>query len=309
MKFKKKYSLRDGFGQGLLELGGKERDVFVITADLKESTRCYWFFDKFSNRAVQCGVAEQNMMGIAAGIAMTGKTVFVSSFACFSPARNWDQLRISVCLQNLDVKIAGHHTGFSNFADGGSHQALEDLAITQVLPNLTVLTPADYNQAKQAVFESFKQKGPVYIRLSKYELPNFTSDFKIGQVEVLRPGSDLTVITAGPMAYFALQAANNLVGKLDVELINLNSLKPLAEDLVLQSAQKTKKVLTIEDHQIIGGLGSRIAQFLAEKFPVPVFCHGVKGEFGQSSRSLDELLHYYQLDQKGIEEKILQITS
>lgn len=300
-------TLRDGYGQGLLELGRDNPQIVALTADLAESTRCHWFAKEFPERFIQCGVAEQNMMGTAVGLALGGKIPFVNSFAVFSPGRNWDQLRVSVCYSNLPVIIAGHHTGLSATQDGATHQALEDIAITRVLPNLAILTPATPGEAKQSVFEAVIWGGPLYIRLSKYQIPeNRKSKFEIGKGEILQEGMDLTIICAGPMVWNALKASNELRDTISIEVILLYSLKPIDTRLIIQSAQKTGRVLTIEDHQITGGLGSAVAEILSENHPVPVYRHGIYDQFGESG-SEGELLRKYGLDTEGVKRKIEEV--
>jgi len=302
-------STRDGFGEALLGLGEKNPDVVVLSADLSESTRAKKFAEKFPERFVECGVAEQNMMGIAAGLALSGKIPFATSFGVFSPGRNWEQLRASVCYSQANVKTASTHAGLLTGADGATHQALEDIALTRVLPNLVVLSPADFYQAKNAVFAAAEYKGPVYIRLTRGKTAVFTKEnekFKIGKADVLRKGRDLTLIATGPVVYEALMAAEKLKDKARIEVINLSTIKPLDKMTILASAEKTGKVVTIEDHQVFGGMGSAVSEFLSEELPVPVIRFGVPDVFGESGKGR-ELWEKYGLNTEGIVRRIMEI--
>lgn len=284
-------SMRDGFGQGLLELGKQNPDVVVLTADLAESTRCHWFAEAFPDRFFELGVAEQNMMGVAAGMAATGKIPFVCSFAVFSPGRNWDQLRVSVCYSQLNVKVIGGHTGFSAGGDGGTHQALEDLAITRCLPNLTVVSPADAKQAAQSVFALAEQKGPAYLRISRsapYHLGIRTSEItreklSLGKIQVIDKGKDVTLVATGLMVMEALLAAEQLKKDgIDAEVLNVHTIKPLDDEALLASAEKTGAVVTVEEHQRAGGMGSAVLESLAGKGCFPIEVLGVKDAFGET---------------------------
>ncbi|NMC36570.1 transketolase family protein [Candidatus Beckwithbacteria bacterium] len=308
MNVQNKQSTRDGYGQGLLELAKTDVNIVALTADLAESTRVLQIAKTLPNQFVECGVAEQNMMGVAAGLALAGKTPFVNSFAVFNPGRNWDQLRVSVCYSNLGVKIAGHHSGLSNGGDGATHQGLEDIAITACLPNLTIISPCDFNEAKNCVAAAANYPGPVYIRLSKSEIVAITDpnqEFVIGRGECLQLGDKLTVITTGRLVSDCLELARQH-SEVGIELLKLSTIRPLDEELILSSAAKTKKVLVVEDHQITGGLGSLICQLLSQKLPVPTTCHGIYNRFTESGSEPD-LLAKYQLDQTGIWQKISQI--
>lgn len=303
-------STRDGFGEALLSLAKKNKNIVVVSADLAESTRIADFAKKYPERFIEVGVAEQNMMGVAAGLALSGKVAIASSYAAFSPGRTWDQLRISVCYSKANVKIIGSHTGLGAGEDGASHQALEDIAITRCLPNLVVIAPADYNEAKKALAATIEHKGPVYLRLTRQNSPIFTTEkspFKIGQANVLRKGQDITLIACGPMVYEALEVAKKLASEnISVEVINCHTIKPLDKKTILASAKKTKKVLTLEDHQVHGGLGSAVAEMLAENFPVPMKIMGVQDTFGESGKP-DELYKKYGLSQEHIIKNIKEI--
>lgn len=304
----KNKSTRDGFGEALLELGKKNKDVVVVSADLAESTRVHHFAKRYPERFVEVGVAEQNMMGVAAGLAWEGKIPFTASFGAFSPARNWDQLRISVCYSNNNVKIVATHTGLSVGPDGASHQMLEDIAITRCLPNLVVLAPADFNETKLATLAAAKHLGPVYMRLTRPNSPIFTNgQFAIGQAQILVPGQNMTIIGAGPILYEALLAAHELAKqKIKVEVINCASIKPLDKNTILRSVKKTKRVITLEDHQVMGGLGSAIAELLSEYLPVPIKMIGVRDQFGRSGQA-EELWNKYEMTHPYIIKNILAL--
>jgi len=293
-----KKATRDGYGDALLELGRTNPNVVALTADLSESTRSNLFQESFPNRFFEVGVAEQNLIGMAAGMALNGKIPFVASYAVFSPGRNWDQLRVSVCYSKANVKIIGCHTGLTVGEDGATHQALEDIAITRVLPNLTVICPADYWQAFQAVTAAAEHEGPVYIRLTRAASQIFTTartPFAIGQAQVLRPGNDVTIIGCGPLIYEALLAAEQLEkhSHLSVEVINMPTIKPLDERTLLNSVNKTHAVVTLEEHQVVGGLGSAVAEVLAENLPTPIEFMGMHDSFGESGKANQLLTKYH----------------
>lgn len=305
-------STRDGFGEALLSLAKKNKNIVVVSADLAESTRVTDFAKKYPERFIEVGVAEQNMLGVAAGLALSGKVAIASSFAVFSPGRSWDQLRVSVCYSKANVKIIGSHTGLGAGEDGASHQALEDIAITRCLPNLVVIAPADYSETKKALAAAIAYNGPVYLRLTRQNSPLFTTEkniFKIGQANILRKGQDITLIACGPMVYEALEAAKKLVAEnISVEVINCHTIKPLDKKTILASVKKTKKILTLEDHQVHGGLGSALAEMLAENFPVPMKIMGVQDTFGESGAP-SELYKKYALSQEDIIKNIKTLTN
>jgi transketolase len=294
---------RNGYGDALVAAGQQNKNVVVVSADLAESTRVHLFQKEFPNRFFEVGVAEQNMMGVAAGLALSGKIPFVSSYAVFSPGRNWDQLRVSVCYSQANVKIAGGHTGLTVGEDGATHQALEDIAITRVLPNLVVIVPCDYEQAKQATLAAIEHKGPVYLRFTRDATPLLTTaetPFEVGRAQVFRSGRDVTILACGPILFQALLAAEKLAKEgIDVEVINNYSIKPLDEKTLLQSAIKTKAVVTVEEHQVAGGMGSAVAELFAQDFPVPIEMVGMKDRFGESGKPA-ELLEKYGLDHRHI---------
>jgi len=294
---------RDGFGEALLELGRKNKDVVVVSADLAESTRCLDFSKKFPERFIEVGVAEQNMAGVAAGLALEGKIPFICSFGVFSPARNWDQIRISICYNKVNVKIIGAHAGLNVGEDGATHQALEDIAITRVLPNMTVIAPCDYEESKKAVWAAAKFEGPIYIRFGREKSPVMTlpkTKFQIGKAEVFKEGDDITIIACGPMVYEALLAAKELKKeKIQAEVINCHTIKPIDTKTIIHSAKKTNRVVTIEEHQVNGGLGSAVAEVLSQNYPVPMKIIGMPDKFGESGTG-KQLLDKYGLNSKHI---------
>ncbi len=284
---------RDGYGRGLVELGKKNENVVVLCCDLTDSTRAGWFKEKFPERFIEVGVAEQNMSGIAAGLSFAGKIPFISSYAVFSPGRNWDQIRVSICYSNANVKIGGAHAGISVGPDGATHQALEDIAITRCLPNMTVVVPADAIQAEKATIASASIKGPVYLRFGREKGPVITTDktpFKIGKADVYRQGKDVAIIAAGIMVYEALIAAEKLEKDgIDAMVINLHTVKPIDITTIVDAAKRTKAIVTAEEHQIQGGLGSAVAEVITENYPVPIKRVGILDKFGESGTP-EELL-------------------
>ncbi len=303
---------RDGFGEALLRLGEQDERIVVLTGDLKESTRVQAFADKFPDRFVECGVAEQNMMGVAAGLALAGKVPFAASYATFSPGRNWDQFRVSVCYSKANVKVIGAHTGVSVGPDGATHQALEDIAITRVLPNLTVLQPIDAIEASKAVVAMSDIDGPVYIRLTREKSPVITtqdSPFEIGKANILRDGTDVAIIGCGPILYNAIKAAIELEKQnISVLIINNHTIKPIDKNTILWAAKLTKAVVTVEEHQIDGGLGGAVAEVLARNYPVPVEMVGMPNTFGESGTP-EELFEKYGMGVQSIVKSIKKVIS
>ena len=287
---------RDGFGEALLSLGETDPRVVALTGDLKESTRIEAFANKYPDRFIECGVAEQNMMGVAAGLALAGKIPYAASYATFSPGRNWDQLRVSVCYSQANVKVIGAHTGVSVGPDGATHQALEDIAITRVLPHLTVIQPIDSLEAYKATVAMNYLVGPAYLRLTREKTPIITSQdtrFEIGKAEILKEGKDVTLIGAGPVLYNGIKAAIELEKEnIHVLVINSHTIKPLDEETILWAAKLTKAVVTLEEHQIAGGLGSSISEYLSQNYPVPMEMIGMPNSFGQSGPPERLIEHY-----------------
>lgn len=299
---------RDGYGKGLVELGEKNKNVVVLCADLTESTRSLWFKEKFPDRFIEVGVAEQNLATIASGFANYGKIPFISSYAVFSPGRNWEQIRTTICYNDVPVKVAGAHSGISVGPDGATHQALEDMAIMRALPNMIVLAPCDWIETKKATIEAAKINKPVYIRFAREKTPVITVEstpFEIGRASIYwDEGNDAAIIACGPLLYNALIAAKDLKSKkIKVKVINCPTIKPLDENLILDIAKKTKAIVTVEEHQITGGLGGAISEFLAKKYPVPIEFIGVQDKFGQSGRP-EELIEYYGMGINHIKEAV-----
>ena len=300
---------RDGYGDGLIVAGTNDKNVVVLCADLTESTRSEAFKKQFPDRFFELGVAEQNMAGIAAGLALNGKVPFISSYATFSPGRNWDQLRVSVCYTKANVKVAGHHTGISVGPDGATHQALEDLALVRVLPNMTVICPVDAIEAKKATVAAASHVGPTYLRFMREKTPIVTTEktpFEIGKAHMFREGKDVTVVAIGSQVYESLVAARSLEKDISVEVINSPTVKPIDIDTIAASAKKTGAVVTAEEHQINNGLGSAVAEVLAEHYPVPMARVGMRDTFGESG-SPDELMDKYGMRAKNIVEAIRSV--
>ncbi|HEY4694511.1 MAG TPA: transketolase family protein [Candidatus Nanoarchaeia archaeon] len=287
---------RDGYGKALLELGESNKNVLVLTADLAESTRVEEFGKKFPDRFIECGVAEQNMMGIAAGLALSGKIPFVSSYAVFSPGRSWDQFRVSVCYTEANVKVAGAHSGISVGPDGATHQALEDIAMTRVLPNLVVEVPCDAQEARKTTLAAAAHKGPFYFRFGREKTPIITTEeapFEVGKAEVFKDGDDVTIVACGPLVYQALLAAEHLEKKgVNPRVINNHTIKPIDTLTLAKAAKETGAIVTVEEHQVMGGMGSAVAEALAKNYPVPIEFIGMQDTFGESGKP-NELYEKY----------------
>jgi len=309
----KQEATRDGYGRGLLELGQNNPDVVVLCADLTESTRSNWFKEKFPERFIEVGVAEQNMALLASGLASCGKIPFISSYAMFSPGRNWEQIRTTICYNNQPVKIAGAHAGISVGPDGATHQAIEDIAIMRVIPNIIVINPCDAIEAKKATIKAAQINKPVYIRLARSSSPLFTTEdtpFEIGKVNILKQGSDLTIISCGPILYNALVAAylaeeefkkeNKIIS---IKVLNCHTIKPIDKQSIIEAAKETKKIITVEEHQINGGLGSAVAEVVSQNYPVPMKIIGIEDHFGESGEPND-LYEKFGLSVEKLKQKI-----
>lgn len=287
---------RNGYGEGLLEVAADDPRIVVLTADLAESTKVEPFAKKYPERFIECGVAEQNMMGIAAGLALYGKTPFVSSYAVFSPGRSWDQLRVSVCYSKANVKVAGAHTGISVGPDGATHQALEDIAITRVLPNITVVVPCDSEETKKATVALGHMQGPAYFRFGREKTPVMTTvmtPFVLGKSYVMKEGSDVAIIGSGPVLYNGLLAAMELEKEgVSVMVVNNHTIKPIDAEGITAAAKKCGAVVTLEEHQVMGGCGSAVAEVLAQHYPVPIEMVGMQNTFGESGKP-EELIEKY----------------
>lgn len=302
-------SIRDGVGFALLSQAPKHENLYVLTADLRESVRVEEFAKKYPQKFIECGVAEQNMAGIAAGLALCGNTAVITSFAVFSPGRNWDQIRVSICYSKTDVKIIGGHAGLLTGEDGATHQALEDIAIMRSLPEMTVINPCDFNQSIKAIEFALSHKGPVYIRSYREKTIQITTpetDFSPHNPQILKEGSDLTIISSGPIIAEVLQTVSELEQKhnISVELINLPFIKPLNPEKIIQSLRKTKKGVVIEEHQISGGIGSAVLEKISEYENYPVKLIGINNTFGESGNSKD-LYNKYEISSPHQVKKIL----
>ena len=313
MKAVSRVPTRDGYGKGVVEAGEKDARVVVLCADLAESTRSHWFKEKFPARYVELGVAEQNLATIGAGLANYGKIPFISSYAVFSPGRNNEQIRTTIAINNVPVKIVGAHAGVSVGPDGATHQALEDIALMRVLPNMTVIVPADAEEARKATYAAAFTGTPVYLRLAREKTPVFTtadSPFEIGKANVLWETKDpeVAIIACGPLVHNALLAAKALESEIRTVVINSHTVKPLDRDTILRSAKETGAVVTVEEHQIAGGMGSAVAELLAQEFPVPIEFVGVHDQFGQSGEP-DELIEHYGMGVASIKKAIQKVLA
>jgi len=298
---------RDVYGKTLVELGKVNKDIVVLDADLSSSTRTALFAKEFPERFFNFGVAEQNMMASAAGLASCGKTVFVSTFAIFASGRAWDQVRNSVCYSNLNVKIVATHAGLTVGPDGASHQALEDIALMRVIPNMTVIVPCDGPQTAQAVTAAFNTKGPFYVRLGRPKIATVENkgEFRIGKGQLISEGNDVTIIACGVMVNEALIAVNSLKLKgIKARLLNIHTIHPVDKEIILKAATETRAIIVCEEHTVVGGLASAVDEVVAENHPVKVVRMGVKNRFGQSGEPAD-LLKEYHLTGADIEKTVL----
>lgn len=302
---------RDIYGQTLVELGRGNRDIVVLDADLSSSTRTSLFRKEFPERFFNFGVAEQNMMATACGLASCGKIVFVSTFAIFATGRAWDQARNSVGYNNFNIKIVASHAGITAGPDGSSHQALEDITLMRVIPNMNIIVPCDGPQTRQAVIAAVNTDGPFYIRLGRPKVPTIENkgEFQLGKAQVLTEGKDITIIACGIMVNEALVAAGSLLDKgISATVINIHTVKPLDKEAILKSARQTAGIVVCEEHTVIGGLASAIDEVLAENHPTRVVRLGIKNRFGQSGQP-QELLKEYHLTSRDIEEAALSVVS
>lgn len=323
-----KLPTRDGFGKGLVEAGRRDNCVVALCADLAESTRMEWFKKEFPDRYIEIGVAEQNLVTVASGMAAVGKIPFASSYAAFSPGRNYEQIRTTIALNNQPVVVVGSHAGVSVGPDGATHQMLEDIALMRVLPNMTVINPCDSNEAYKATLALAQYGKPAYLRLGRSATPIITSDetpFEIGKAQVFfdnvttlrqAQGADsvvelvetteksVTIIATGALVYEALVAAKKLEEEgISSIVINLATIKPLDTKTILECVKKAPRVVTVEEHQIAGGMGSSVSEFLSQTFPVPMRFVGIEDQFGQSGTP-DELIKFYGLDSEGVIKKV-----
>lgn len=289
---------RDGFGRALLELGESNKQVVVLCADLSESTRALAFKEKYPERFVEIGVAEQNLATVAAGLANFGKIPFIASYAAFSPGRNNEQIRTTISLNELPVKIMGMHAGVSVGPDGATHQALEDMALMRVQPNMNVVSPCDAEEARKAVLAAAAHEGPVYIRFAREKTPMMTSKdtpFVLGKALTFWQSDhkpEVAIIATGPLVYNALRAARELEKEIPTVVINLHTIKPIDKEAVVGAARECGAVVTVEEHQVAGGMGSAVAEVLSRECPVPQEFVGVEDKYGQSGKP-EELIEYY----------------
>ncbi len=305
---------RQGYGEGLVAAGEKDERVVALCADLTESTRTNLFKEKFPERFIEVGIAEQGMATIAAGMANYGKIPFISSYAAFSPGRNWEQIRTTIALNDVPVKIAGAHAGLTVGPDGATHQMLEDMALMRAMPNMTVIVPVDSIEAKKATMEAAKTEHPVYLRFTREKTPVFTTEntpFKIGRAEILweSKSPQAAIIGCGPLLYEALLAAKELDKKgIEILVINSHTVKPIDEATIIRAAKTTGAVVTVEEHQITGGLGGAVAEVLSRNFPVPQEFIGMPDHFGESGEP-DELLEKYKMKSKDIIEAVKRVIT
>lgn len=295
--------IRKGFGRGLLAAGKLNPNVVAACADLTDSTQMNLFKAEFPERFIEVGVAEQNLVTVGAGLAAMGKVPFVSSYAAFSPGRNWEQIRTTICLNQRAVKVVGSHAGVSVGPDGATHQMLEDIALMRVLPNMVVIAPGDSLEAERATLAMVNDLRPNYLRLAREATPIITTDdtpFEIGKAYVYEKGGDVTIIATGTMTYQALVAAEKLFKDgIEAEVVHVPTIKPLDSETILRSVKKTGCVVTVEEGQIAGGLGGAIAELLGEEFPVPIKRLGMRDQFGESGEP-KQLLEHFGLDAKHI---------
>lgn len=304
----KKEPIRAGFGRGLKEAGEKNENVVALCADLTESTQMSVFKEAYPERFIEVGVAEQNLVTVASGMAAMGKIPFTSSYAAFSPGRNWEQIRTTICLNNQPVVIVGSHAGISVGPDGATHQMLEDIALMRVLPNMIVIAPGDAIEAQKATLALVEKKKPAYLRLAREKTPIFTtkeSPFEIGKAYVLREGSDVSLIGTGTMSYQMLVAASLLEREgVSAEVVHVPTIKPLDTATILASVHKTGRVVTAEEAQMVGGLGGAVAELLGDHLPAPLKRIGMNDRFGESG-SPDKLLDYFGLNGEAIMHQVV----
>jgi len=306
--------IRKGFGEGLLLAAENDARIVGLSADLTESTQMHLFKNKFPERFIEMGVAEQNLAGVASGMAAMGKIPFITSYAMFSPGRNWEQIRTTICYNNRPVKIAGSHAGISVGPDGGTHQAIEDIAITRVIPRMVVISPCDAIEAKKATIEAAKTNTPVYLRLAREKTPIITTletPFEIGKAQIFfeSESPQVGIIATGALVYKALKVAQKLLSEgINVKVMNLATIKPLDEEAIIALAKQTGAIVTVEEHQIRGGMGSAVSECLSKNYSVPQEFIGVDDQFGQSGNQ-DELLEHYGMGESGIENAVKKIIT
>lgn len=312
--------IRKGFGEGLVLAAEKNKDVVGLCADLTESTMMHLFKNKFPERFVEIGVAEQNLASVASGMAAMGKIPFISSYAMFSPGRNWEQIRTTICYNDRKVVIAGSHAGISVGPDGGTHQAVEDIAITRVIPNITIISPCDAIEARKATLATLDVKTPVYLRLAREKTPIMTTEetpFVVGKAQIFYEANkallkkekiDVGIIATGALVFKAIMVARNLEKKgIAANVLNLSTIKPLDKEAILNLAKEARAIVTVEEHQTAGGMGSAVSEFLAQNCPVPIEFIGVKDKFGQSGTP-DELIEHYGMGESYIMKAVEKVV-
>ncbi len=306
--------IRKGFGQGLVIAGEQDKNIVALCADLTESTQMHLFKEKFPERFVEIGVAEQNLVTVASGMSAMGKIPFCSSYAMFSPGRNWEQIRTTIAYNDRPVKIVGSHAGISVGPDGGTHQALEDIALMRVMPNIDVISPCDVIEAKKATIALAKTGKPAYLRLVREKTPIITTEetpFEIGKAEIYwMPDvglAEVGIIVTGGLIHRALLSAKELEGEnIKIKVMNLSSIKPIDTEAIIALAKEAKAIVTLEEHQVAGGMGSAVAEVLAQNYPVPIEFLGIKDKFGQSGTP-DELIEHYGMDKDSIKEAVRKV--
>ena len=307
MDLDNKIATRESFGKALVELGKENKEVVVLTADLAGATKTSLFEKEFPDRFINVGIAEQNLIGISAGLATTGKIPFASTFAMFAAGRAYDQIRNSVAYPKLNVKICGTHAGVTVGEDGATHQMLEDLSLMRSIPNMTVLCPSDDTQTKWAIKEMAKFDGPVYIRLARVATPVIYDEnqkFEIGKMVQIGDGTDATIYATGVEVAETLKAKEELEKEnINIRVVDVHTIKPIDREMIVKCAKETKKIITIEDHSIIGGLGTAICEVLSEEYPTKVIRMGMNDKFGKSGKA-EQLLKYFKLDSQAIIEKV-----
>ena len=307
MNLDKKIATRQSYGEALLELGRENKDIVVLDADLSGATKTKLFAKEFSERFFDMGISEQDMMSTAAGMSTMGKIPYASTFAVFAAGRAYDQIRNSICYPKLNVKICATHAGITVGEDGATHQMLEDISMMRTLPNMTVISTSDDTQTKWAVKEISKIQGPVYLRLSRLATPVIYDEnekFEIGKGKQFGNGTDATVIATGVTVAEALKAKDELAKEgIDIRVVDMHTIKPIDKEIIIKSAKETNKIITIEDHNIIGGLGTAVCEVLSEEYPKKVVRMGIKDEFGTSGKA-EELMKYFKITSKDIVEEI-----
>ncbi len=297
-----KLATRDGFGNAIVQLGTNQK-IIVLSAGVGDSTRAFKFKEKYPKQYVECGIAEQSMIGIASGLALAGKIPFSTSFATFLPGRCYDHIRQSVCYSNLNVKLVATHAGLTVGADGATHQMMEDIAMMRALPDLKIIVPCDALEAEKATKAIANIEGPFYLRLGREKIPVFTNDetpFEIGKAVTLKDGSDVTIIATGLMVYYSLIAAEALEKEnISCRVINMHTIKPIDKDAIIKAANETKAIVTVEEHQIYGGLGSAVSEVVSQNSPIKMKIIGMPDTFGESGKPLN-LLKKYGLTDKEI---------